>query len=169
MLFWVFNNLQAQTITLTDDCTSPTNVTPGSGSFVNANTYLNANADVTAAMTPNGFLPICATANQRDGWVAFTAVSTSMVISYTPTTAENVAIVVYQNTCPLPNATSTLLQCVNSYGAGVTETVNVSATVGTVYLVRIIKVSGPSAAMTGKISIYTGPRSLSSGDLCTDA
>ncbi len=173
LLLFIVSGLKAQIITLTDECNTAgiTNVTPGTLPFANANTYLNASADVTATMTMNGspFLPGCAAAGQKDGWFSFTAVNTSMVVSYTPTTAEDVAIAVYQNTCPLANPTETLLQCANLYGAGVTETANVSATVGTTYLVRVIKVSGASAAMTGKVSVYTGPRSISVGDLCTDS
>lgn len=155
---------------LADDCAGAVTVLYNlnvAGDYTNQT--LNIPAGQTASATPPTCSPGLATI-QQDSWFRIRANATGLlVVSFTPSTAQDIALAVYGNNC----ATLPLLQCANRFtgpfptfvatASKNTESAVISAVSGTDYLVRVMNLSS-TGAYTGNVSIYPGP--LSQRDLC---
>lgn len=171
-----FHNLSAQII-LSDNCNDA-----DAAALVDLNdlsTYPNMIDplhNIPANLLGAGFTnsgtaaPECGVATPtvgRDAWVKIRSdVSGSLVISYSPSTASDVSLALYStNNTGCGAIQDSLLRCSTNFGAGITESVSISARAGDYYFIRII--NEVNADVEGSLTIYPGPQIL--GDLCTDA
>lgn len=81
----------------------------------------------------------------RDGWFSFVATSNATTI--TATTNANLGLSVY-TACG-----GAQVACVNAGGAGVGETVTFQTTPGSLYYIRVTRINGGGANMTGNICV----------------
>ncbi len=124
-----------------NSCTGPTPYTIPT-SFVYEDT-----ANVTRGTT-------CVTASNviRDGWIKFTAISTTTAIIGT-VNAQDLALIAYSGTCG--SATMNEIGCINQFGNGGTEILTIPTVIGTDYFIRIVKNATSPGNMAGTISILT--------------
>lgn len=106
----------------------------------------------------------------KDGWLKIRANTTgSLVISYSPTTAQNIWLAAYDasNGCAptTPPIQDNVLQCANQFGAGCTESITISAVAGAFYYLRIANTA--NSGVNGNLTIYPAPKTAA--DLLNDA
>ncbi|TAG85665.1 MAG: hypothetical protein EAZ20_14540, partial [Bacteroidetes bacterium] len=138
-----------------------TTVNLGAGGNYENQVFNFSNPD--AGLTPVINCPSAALPDNTDGWITLQAASNgNLLVQYTPSVDKDIAISVYSGACGL----LTSVQCVNSFGSGVTESLSFNVVAGSQYRIRVVNVTD-NTAITGRISAYMGPRAV--GDLCTDA
>lgn len=91
----------------------------------------------------------CNATDGDDAWGWFVGTGNDVTISYTPDSRDAI-LTVFTGSC---STSMSSLACADAAGAGGTETITISTTLGQVYMVRIER-SGSDNSMTGDICIY---------------
>lgn len=143
---------------LYDACSSALNVTPSASCTYSAFNVGGSHAVNGPAIT------ICTYTIVDDAWLQFTANSAVTTIEYVNTTRD-ASLYLYSGTCP---SSLTQLACADAWVTG-TEAITYSTTIGTLYYVRVARVSGgATATMSGSYCIYQAA-SPPANDNCTAA
>ncbi len=146
-----------------DPCTA-TNATVGSSCVSTTYNLLGALTLTTTPAAP----ATCGGGIVDDAWLTFTAIASTTTVSYT-NTSRDAGIWIYNGTC----GALTYMTCVNGVVGLGTESITFGTTAGTVYWVRIGRLSGgANAQMNGNYCIYSsnnncgGATSLTPGFSC---
>ncbi|MEO5569886.1 MAG: HYR domain-containing protein [Bacteroidia bacterium] len=86
----------------------------------------------------------------QDGWLWFTALSSSTEIHFTNGSNRDAALYVYSGAC----GTLTQVACANNTGSSGDETIVVATISGTSYKIRVVRVSGTSGNLSGTVGVF---------------
>ncbi len=156
LVFNLFGQIPAS-----ETCATSTTVNLGAGANYENQTFDFSNQN--SGLAPLVNCPSVALPDNTDGWVTLqAAASGTLLVQYTPFVDKDIAIAVYSGTC----GSLTSMQCVNTFGSGVTESLSFNVVASSLYRIRVVNTTD-NTGVTGMISAYMGPRAV--GDLCTDA
>lgn len=142
----------------TDECTGAPVATVGASCVPQT---CDMNGGLTASATPTA-TGCSAGLIVDDGWVRFTATSTSTNIQYTNSNRD-ANIYLYSGTC---GGAMTQLACSNVIGIG-TESITYATTIGTQYYIRIGRIAGgASVTMLGTLCLFDSPPPPANDDPC---
>ena len=117
----------------------------------------NKPSSFTQAVVATG----CSATNNNDAFGWFTATATTTIITYDPDNSHNPIMHIFTGAC----GSLTQVGCMNANGNGGNESITLTTTIGTNYLVRVHR-SGTNNSMDGRLCVYSTPPPPANDDPC---